>query len=589
MPDYSIGEEFLGELRRKCDIETVISKYVQLKKSSSSYVGLCPFHNEKTPSFHVDVAKQLFYCFGCHAGGDVITFIMKQENLSYVEAVKFLADMVGMQVPQRVSFDSEIGELRKRILEMNRIAARFYHEQLKSETGKHALDYLVGRQLTWKTIVGFGLGYSPDSWNSLYDHLRKNGYRDDEIVSSGLCSRSEKRIFDRFRDRVMFPIIDQRNNVIGFGARTMKSDEPAKYLNTSENIVFHKGSNLYAINSSKSSKDGYFILCEGYMDVIALHQAGLTSAVATLGTALTQDQAFFIKKFTDSVVLCYDSDAPGKQATSRAIPILKNAGLNVRVISVPGSKDPDEFIKTYGGDRFRQLISDSRNDTEYKLDEIRYRYNIDIDSEKVSCVNDMIRVLSDIPNKAEREIYTNKVCRELELSKENVEAEIKKVVSRKQKQQEKEEEKKRLDRLKGTDDKVNPERAKYPKAAAVERDIISILVNYPEMCSHITSKLHPEDFVTDFNRRVYMVITEKLSDNPSSEPMNLLSETFSASEIGNIISFVSTSGAIKADKDTSDRLIEILKEEKNRILSDTFASSDDEAFAEAIKKLQKKK
>ena len=305
---YRFSDEFLNTLRLRCDIETVISRYVQLKRSGSSVVGLCPFHSEKTPSFHVNPAKQFFHCFGCNAGGDVITFIMKAENLSYVDAVALLAEQAGLALPSADTYDTEITTLRKRILEMNRVAARFYFEMLNAPQGKKAKDYFLARGLRPNTIVHFGLGYSPDSWDSLLTHLLKNGFSREEIKASGLVSVSKDRLFDRFRNRVMFPIIDKRNNIIGFGGRTM-GDDPAKYLNTSETLAFKKGNNLYALNFAKNTKEGKLILCEGYMDVIALHQAGFVNTVATLGTALTPSQARMIKQLADEVYLCYDSDA----------------------------------------------------------------------------------------------------------------------------------------------------------------------------------------------------------------------------------------------------------------------------------------
>ena len=454
------GEDFLSELRNRCDIVDIVSRYVQLKKSSNNFVGLCPFHNEKTASFNVNPSGQFFHCFGCQTGGDVITFIMKIENLSYREAVEYLASIAGMTVPKSISFDGEIGKLRKDIYEMNRVAARYFHDNLMGDSGKTALKYLVDRGLSLKTITNFGLGYAPDGWYNMVNYLRSKGYNDTQIKQSGLVSNSDKGSFDRFRDRVMFPIIDHKINVIGFGGRTMGND-PAKYLNTSENVAFKKGSNLYALNFAKSTKTGYFILCEGYMDVISLHQAGFTSAVATLGTAITSEQARLMKRMTENVIVCYDSDEAGRNATRKAISILKSVDLNVRVITVTGGKDPDEFIKTQGAQKFANLISGSINHIDYRLDEVKRKYNTDIDNERVNCINEMLGILAELTNRVEIEIYIDKISKMLDITKESLEAELTILRKRRLKAQENKNRKDELDNLKGMNDKINPQRSKY--------------------------------------------------------------------------------------------------------------------------------
>ena len=367
---YTFTDDFLAQLRNRCDIEDIIGRYVQLKKTGSSTVGLCPFHSERTPSFHVSGRKQMFYCFGCHKGGDVITFIMEAEHLPYVDAVVFLANMVGLPVPQKNVFDTEIAELRKRVLEINRAAARFYFDTLFTAEGSAGLEYFKRRQLSQTTIRRFGLGYAPDAWDSLLKHLLAKGYALDDIKAAGLAIQSKTggKHFDRFRSRCMFPIIDHRGNVIGFGGRTMDANNPAKYLNSSENLVFKKGQNLFALNMAKNTKADCLILCEGYMDVISLHQVGFDNAVASLGTALTPDQARLMCRYTENVVVCYDSDAAGKKATQRALEILPTAGLNVRVVTVTGGKDPDEMMKEEGGkEKFRRLLDAAFNSVDYRF------------------------------------------------------------------------------------------------------------------------------------------------------------------------------------------------------------------------------
>ena len=583
----NFGEEFLSELRNRCDIVTVVSKYVELKKSASSFVGLCPFHNEKTPSFHVNPAKQFFYCFGCHAGGDVITFIMKIENLTYPEAVNFLAESVGMHVPKSTALDSEISLLRKKILEMNRVAARFFHDTLMSDKGGVALEYIKKRGLLPATVARFGLGYAPESWDSLIKHMLAKGYTKEDLKASGLVSTTERGIFDRFRNRVMFPIIDYRNNVVGFGGRAL-ADDPAKYLNTSENIVFRKGENLYALNHARTNKLGSLILVEGYMDVISLHQAGFNAAVATLGTALTPNQARLMKRYTDKVIICYDSDAAGKNATRRAIEILKNVDIDVKVVTVIGGKDPDEFIKTYGAAKFKELLDGSSNDVEYKLGEISFKYNLNIDSEKASCVREYLGVLSGIRSRVEREVYIDRIARETGLTKENLTAELETFIRRRAREEKKSEEKKAYSMLNGAErtKNVNPEAQRNISAVRAEEDVISLLLNFPQKLDKIEKAVSPDDFVTDFNKKVYTVLCEKLKDNPSEEPQFMLSSLFEPDEVGVLIGYITEVGALSVDGDEIAAIAERLRSEKKK--KEKSGDMSDEGFQNYLENLKKK-
>lgn len=510
---------------------------------------------------------------------------MKIENLSYREAVEYLASSAGLSVPKNVSFDNEIGKLKKNIYEMNRIAAHYFHDLLMSEEGKTALEYLVNRGLSAKTIVNFGLGVSSDNWYDLINHLRSKGYEDSLIKQSGLVSVTEKGMFDRFRNRVMFPIIDHRNNVIGFGGRTMGND-PAKYLNTSENVVFKKGSNLYALNFAKYSKTGYLILCEGYMDVISLHQAGFTSAVATLGTALTSEQARLMKRMTDNVVVCYDNDDAGKKATQRAIDILKNTDLNVRVIAVTGGKDPDEFIKVHGAKKFEALISGSRNHVDYKLDEIKNKYNTDIDNERVSCINDMLAILAGLTNKVEIEIYTDKISKMFEISRESLTAQLSAIKKKLNAIKANKYEKEKLENLKGLNDKINPQRSKYLKAARAEEDIISILLNYPEKYDEIRTLVDETDFVTDFNKNVFTVVCEKIQNNESTNLIHTLASLFDGDKLGKIMSYVSSLEAIEVNDIKIKQIAKTLKEEKNKAVINGLAMNDND-FSNRLNDLRK--
>ena len=379
---------FIDELIARNPIEDVVGQYVSLRRSGSNLFGLCPFHGEKTASFSVAPDKGMYYCFGCHKGGGAINFVMEMEGLSYPDAVRNLAGRVGLPVPEDEQYESQYKK-QERLWAANKEAARFFHSQLYAPVGKTALEYALGRGMPKATLINFGIGYAPDSWDSLVKHLRNKGYSDEELLDSGLVTQSKNKenLLDRFRDRLMFPIIDVRGNVIGFGGRILKKDDnAAKYLNSPETLIFNKRKNLFALNLAKKSKLGYLILVEGYMDAIALHQYGFDCAVASLGTALTPDGAALLSKYTDEVVLIYDGDAAGQNATQRAIPILEKAGLKVRVLQMQGAKDPDEYLKKFGPDRFKLLLEGSANRVEYQLNAIRKKYDLSVDDEKVQYV-----------------------------------------------------------------------------------------------------------------------------------------------------------------------------------------------------------
>ena len=587
MMAYSFTDEFLTQLRNRCDIEDIIGRYVNLKKTGSSTVGLCPFHSERTPSFHVSGRKQMFYCFGCHKGGDVITFIMEAEHLPYVDAVVFLANMVGLPVPQKNVFDTEIAELRKRILEINRAAARFYFDTLFKPEGKAGLEYFKNRKLTPTTVRRFGLGYAPDSWDSLLKHLLDKGYALDDIKAAGLAIQSKTggKHFDRFRSRCMFPIIDHRGNVIGFGGRTMDANNPAKYLNSSENLVFKKGQNLFALNIAKNTKETCLILCEGYMDVISLHQAGFDNAVASLGTALTPDQARLIRRYTENVVVCYDSDAAGKKATQRALEILPPAGLNVRVMTVTGGKDPDDMMKEEGGkEKFRRLLDASFNSVDYRFSETLAKYDISVDTEKIECLKKMAEIIAPIPSPAERDVYASKIAEIMTVDKKAVVAEINQRRKRMQRFREKEERAKQLSSLTDANDKVNPQRPRHLKAAKAEEDLLSVLINMPEKAPRVTSQISEEDFVTDFNRRVFIALKEKIEQDPTADHLLNIAQYFTPEEMSHINTFMAGIEAINVTDAAIDSAVGILKKEKKKILQRSFDS--DETFAMRLRELQ---
>lgn len=416
------SEELVEEVRMRNDIVDVISGYVKLQKKGSSYFGLCPFHNEKSPSFSVSREKQMYYCFGCGAGGNVFTFIMEYENYSFVEALKFLAERAGIDLPE-VEYSKEAKEkadLKLTILEINKLAAKYFYAQLKAEGGKTAYAYLKNRGLSEETIVAFGLGYSNKYSDDLYRYLKMKGYGDELLLKAGLISADERKgAYDKFWNRVMFPIMDVNNRVIGFGGRVMGDAKP-KYLNSPETIVFDKSRNLYGLNRARTSRKPYFLICEGYMDVIALHQAGFTNAVASLGTALTAGHASLLKRYVNEVYLTYDSDEAGTRAALRAIPILKDAGITAKVIRMDPYKDPDEFIKNLGAEAFEERISRARNGFMFGLEMLEKEFDMNSPEGKTEFHHEVARRLCNFEEEIERENYIEAVAQAYHIGYDNL-------------------------------------------------------------------------------------------------------------------------------------------------------------------------
>ena len=406
------SENLIEEVRMKNDIVDVISSYVKLQKKGSSYFGLCPFHNEKSPSFSVSPSKQMYYCFGCGAGGNVLTFIMEYENYSFPEALKYLADRVGVELPQQ-EMNEEMKrqqDLRSRILELNKMAAKYYYYQLRTENGTHAMEYLKGRKLSDETIHKFGLGYSNKYGNDLYKYLKSKGISDELLAQSGLMNVDEKRgMYDKFWNRVIFPIMDVNGRVIGFGGRVMGDGKP-KYLNSPETRVFDKSRNLYGLHIARTSRKKYMLVCEGYMDVISMHQAGFTNAVASLGTALTSQHASLLKRYTDEVILTYDSDEAGVKAALRAIPLLKEAGVATKVLSMLPYKDPDEFIKALGTEEFQKRIDQAQNSFLFEIDILQRNYDMQDPQSKTAFYEETAKKLMTFDQELERENYIEAVA-----------------------------------------------------------------------------------------------------------------------------------------------------------------------------------
>ena len=422
------SDDLIEEIRSRNDIVDVISSYVKLKKQGATYFGLCPFHNEKSPSFSVTPGKQMYYCFGCGEGGNVYSFIMKYENYSFVEAVKMLADRAGITLPEAEYSEEERkrADLRANLLEINKKAAMYFHHQLKSEKGKIGLKYFNERGLDNETIVRFGLGYSTKTSNDLYQYMKTFGYSDDILKESGLFSFSEKGTYDKFWNRVMFPILDINSRVIGFGGRVMGEGEP-KYLNSPETKIFEKSRNLYGMNFARISRKPYLLICEGYMDVIALHRAGFTNAVAALGTAFTDQHAMLIKRYVKEVVLTFDSDGAGRKAALRAITILKLAGIAMKVLDMTPYKDPDEFIKNLGADEYQKRIDNAMNSFIFEIKMMREQYDLDDPHAKAEFYNNVANKLLEFPDELERNVYIEAVSKEFMIPFESLDKMVKKL------------------------------------------------------------------------------------------------------------------------------------------------------------------
>ena len=485
-----ISERFIQELQDKIDIEQVISSHISLKRRGKNLVGLCPFHNEKTPSFTVYPESRSFYCFGCGAGGDVISFVRRMDNLDYIEAVKAVAQMAGMSMPED-GYDDTLAKQRKRLLEANREAARFYHTCLMDPKNKDALDYFLKRGLSINTIRRFGLGYAPNDWRELINHLKSKGFTEHELVLANLARRSDKNgranYYDNFRNRVMFPIIDLRGNVIAFGGRVMDDSKP-KYINTSDTLVYKKSNGVFAMNLAKNNNDNKFILVEGYMDVIALHQAGFTNAIACLGTAFTNEQANLLSRYAEEIIICYDNDEAGKTATARALGVLGKTGLKLRVVTMSGGKDADEIIRKHGKERFADLLSGASNKTEYKLLEERNKHNLATDDGKLRFLMAATQILASCGS-IEQDIYATRLSNELGVSVESIKAQLKTASAR---QRRMDEAKKRTETaemlLKSNEDKNNPERAKNLGAAKAEETLIASFLRNPDFYNKLKEK-----------------------------------------------------------------------------------------------------
>ena len=556
----AINERFIQDLQDKVDIDQVISSHVNLKRRGKTLVGLCPFHNEKTPSFTVYPDTRSFYCFGCGAGGDVISFVRRIENLDYIEAVKAVAQIAGMSMPED-GYDDTLSKKRMRLLAANREAARFFNACLMDEKNRPALDYFLKRGLTINTITKFGLGYAPNDWRKLIEHMRSKGFTEEELVLANLARRSEKNgrtsCYDNFRNRVMFPIIDLRGNVIAFGGRVMDDSKP-KYINTSDTLVYKKSNGVFALNFAKNANENKLILVEGYMDVIALHQAGFGNAIACLGTAFTSEQANLLSRYADEVIICYDNDEAGRKATEKALSVLGKTGLKLRVVAMSGGKDADEIIRIHGKERFASLLNEAANKTEYRLLEERNKYNILTDDGKLRFLMAASNILAECGS-IESEIYATRLSNELGVNVDSIKAQIRSAKTKLRRSDDVRRKKEQDTMLeKSFADKNNPERAKNIRAARAEETLIASFMRNPDFYNKLKEKFKPQDFVTAFNRRVMECLAQKLDEG--LEPnLSIFSESFTPEEMDTVTRIYISSNALSNTLKECEDCIEVLK------------------------------
>lgn len=573
----ALSDSFLQELKMKTDIEDVISTYVTLKRRGATLVGLCPFHNEKTPSFTVYPATQSFYCFGCGAGGDAITFVKKIENLDYLDAVKTLAQRAGLQMPQE-GFDDSLSKRRRRILEMNREAARFYHSVLLSPEGKVGYDYYIGRALSAATINHFGLGFAPNQWDALLKHMRAKGYQPAELVDAGLARKGQKGYYDNFRNRVMTPIIDVRGNVIAFGGRVLDDSKP-KYINTGDTLVYKKTNELFALNFAKDSKEDALILCEGYMDVIAMHQAGFTNAVAGCGTALTTEQVRLISRYAKEVILTYDADEAGQKALQKAMTLFDQTDVKVRIPALVGGKDPDEIIRTYGRDKFKGMLEGASNETEFRLLALRRQYNLATTQGKIDFIGGALQILSTLPP-VEQDLYVSRLSEELGVERQNMKVQLQDLVARQGNRREKREFNRIVqENMRKTARETMATDASLRKLRAEDR-LISLLLRYPD-CSRLCKDFDPQWLTPGFAQRVFTLILQRLENGDGTELMDLR-DRLTDDEMGRLSGIIARGGeSADAKQEFSDCLQTIRAEQQKK--QESAAELDDQAFRDLFR------
>ena len=554
----AFSQAFLDELMQRNPVEEVVSEYVELTRRGSNLFGLCPFHGEKTPSFSVCPEKGIFYCFGCHKGGSVINFIMERENLSYPDAVRFLAKRAGMEVPEDDWGNSQYKK-KERLWALCREAGLFFHYQLKTPEAQTVRNYIAKRGISGRTVTRFGLGFAPNSWSALLDAMTVKGFTKNELQDAGLVlqNREKGTFYDRFRNRLMFPIIDVRGNVIGFGGRVMDDSTP-KYLNSPETLIFNKRRNLFAMNIVKKSKAGFIILTEGYMDAISLHQFGFDCAVASLGTSLTQEHADMLSKYTNEVVLTYDGDQAGQNATKRAIPMLEKTGLRVKILSMRGAKDPDEFLKKYGADRFRLLLQESENQSEYRLRRLLSQFDLTRDEDRVEFAKQAAVLISTFSTPVEREIYGNRAAEAAGLTADVMKQEINKAYRHRTAARKKAQEKKSMEISAACQPYSREIRYENVRSAMAEEKIIKMILRDSSYFEK-TGELTEEQFSVPMFGRVFAALKERWQEGLSVSPA-ALTDVLSPAEMAHLTSVLQKQDALLSDEAFTDCLRVIMGE-----------------------------
>lgn len=570
----ALSESFLQELKYKTDIEDVISSYVSLKKRGSTSLGLCPFHNEKTPSFTVYNDTQSFYCFGCGAGGDAVTFIKKIENLDYIDAVKFLAQRSGIQMPDENSFDDSLSKKRRRILEINRETAKFYYSYLMSPDGKVGLDYYLNRGLTPNTIKRFGLGYAPNSWDSLLKHLKSLGYKVSEMIDADVVKLGKNnRHYDTFRNRVMTPIIDVRGNVIAFGGRVLDDSKP-KYINTSDTLVYKKTNELFSLNLAKDNCSECIILCEGYMDVIAMHQAGFQNAVAGCGTALTNEQVRLISRYTKEVILAYDADEAGQKALNKAINLFKQTDIKVRIPALTGGKDPDEIIRKYGRDKFKGMLDGASNEIEFALLDLKKVNNLNTTQGKIDFLNGAIKILSTV-SPIEQDLYVSRLSNELGVDKSSIKIQLDAYSKQQTNRQKRRMYKSIVENNVRENQKISFENNASVRQLKAEERIIGLLLKYPD-CSKLCADFDTDRFSSEFIKKVFKEILSRLNDALDVDLMNF-SQVLTNDELGRLSGIIARGRESKDAKKEFSDCMSIVNDEYNKAhATPTSQMSEDE-------------
>lgn len=582
-----ISDDFLNELHMRCDIEDVVSGYVQLKKRGKNFVGLCPFHNEKTPSFTVYPENGSFYCFGCGAGGEVVSFIRRAENLDFIEAVRFLCDRVGMTMPSD-GFDDSLAQKRRKIYEMNREAARFFHECLLSEKGKTALQYYLDRGYTKKTITRFGLGYAPDEWSALLSHLREKGYSYEDAYEANLARKSEKNgktsFFDNFRNRVIVPIIDARGNIVAFGGRVLDNSKP-KYINTADTPVYKKSLGVFGLNFAKNSKEKSLILVEGYMDAIALHQAGFTNSIACLGTALTGEMAHLLSRYADEILLAYDNDEAGQKATERAMKVFSSIGMKIRVIRLSGGKDPDEILKKFGAEKIRSLIDGAENEIEFKL--LKARDGLDLESSdgKVKYLTLAADILSSEKNSIAVDVYSSRLAEELGVEKTAINARINQLKKQKaySSQRKKYEEIQRDSLSKMSKLRISTNTS--VKSVRAQERIVTLIFENPDFYRAVKERLSENFFSVPVLERIYKAVSQRIEENASLD-LTALCASLSDGELSEFVRLSKQGERFSGTKKELLDCIEVVESEKEKEKAQSLDVSllNDEDYAALFKK-----